>query len=484
MNTPSRSANRGLDDRPPPTSRSKPSRPSGWTWPTRARSLTSGWAQRWRQPETDILNLRGRLENSLVRAMRASTASRSPVASNHSPASTPATGQPSTLRTVSPHAWRLLRPIRSSSSRMAGTSSITTQWSWMFWRSVTSARLRPWTWARRPMAASCSLVSAPPGMRIRSMKWPSSAGRWVYRPHQRNRMLRSSGSIEARPSRAYRSMRGRRSSGSRASLMCSLRLRRSSAAIGGLPGAGVDVGAQPAQGGREAVVRAGRAAAQSGVQAALAVLVGLPPPAPGPLVLPGPGRAGAGGAADRGVALGVQRAHRQAVAAHVRPDLLAGPVGERVELEDAAVGVVPLGLGDTSPSPAAVAAQAARPGLDPGQGPLQRGHLADVAAEPAQGRVLVEQVGAVAGDHGGHVGRVRGDHLDLEAQAGPDRLDDLVGLLGQAAGVQGQDPHPGVDPAGQVEHDHALGLEAGHHREPVAEAPDGPGQQLVGREAV
>jgi hypothetical protein len=96
----------------------------------------------------------------------------------------------------------------------------------------------------------------------------------------------------------------------------------------------------------------------------------------------------------------------------------------------------------------------------------------------------VEQVGAVAGHHGGHVRRVGGDHLDLEAQPGAHRLDDLVGLLGQAAGVQGQDPHAGVDPAGQVEHDHALGLEAGDHGEPVAVAAHGPGQQLVGREAV
>src|SRR5215210_4858343 len=117
-------------------------------------------------------------------------------------------------------------------------------------------------------------------------------------------------------------MRGRRSSGSSASLICSLRLRRSSAAIGGLPCAGVDVGAQPPARLLEAVVRAGRGPAEPGVQAALAILVGLPPPAAGPLVLAGPGRAGAGGAADRGVALGVQRAHRQAVAAHVRPDLL------------------------------------------------------------------------------------------------------------------------------------------------------------------
>src|SRR4029450_4308813 len=35
-----------------------------------------------------------------------------------------------------------------------------------------------------------------------------------------------------------------------------------------------------------------------------------------------------------------------------------------------------------------------------------------------------------------------------------------------------------------VEHDHPLGLEAGDHGEPAPEAVDGPGQQLVGRQAL
>ena len=127
------------------------------------------------------------------------------------------------------------------------------------------------------------------------------------------------------------------------------------------------------------------------------------------------------------------------------------------------------------------AARSPRPRPRTGRGP--GGDLADVAAQPAQGRVLVEQVGAVAGDHGRDVGRVGGDDLDLQAHAGAHRLDDLVGLLGQAAGVQGQDPHAGVDLAGQVEHDHALGLEAGDHGELAPVGLDGPGQQPVGRKA-
>src|SRR3712207_2984663 len=136
-------------------------------------------------------------------------------------------------------------------------------------------------------------------------------------------------------------MRGRRSSGSSASLICSLRLRRSSV-IGGLRVAGVDVGAQALELLREAVAGAGGGPRAAGMQAALAVGVGLPPPAPGPLVFARAGRAGAGGAADRAVAALVQRVGGQAVAAQVGPDLVAAPVGQRVELEDAAVGGVQL----------------------------------------------------------------------------------------------------------------------------------------------
>ena len=65
-----------------------------------------------------------------------------------------------------------------------------------------------------PMTRSCSVVSWPPSMRTRSMKYSSSSScgsrvavlppsmpglRCVYRPHQRKRPCRSVGSIEAKP---------------------------------------------------------------------------------------------------------------------------------------------------------------------------------------------------------------------------------------------------------------------------------------------
>jgi hypothetical protein len=74
------------------------------------------------------------------------------------------------FRTVSPQVWPLSSPTLASSSQILGTSWITTQCSWTFWRSVTSARSRQRSLEMRPMASSWPEVSAPPAMRIRIMK--------------------------------------------------------------------------------------------------------------------------------------------------------------------------------------------------------------------------------------------------------------------------------------------------------------------------
>jgi hypothetical protein len=74
------------------------------------------------------------------------------------------------LRTVSPQVCPVSSPTLASSSQIAGTSWITTQWSWVFWRSVTSATSRQRSLAMRPMVSSCSEVSTPPATRMRIMK--------------------------------------------------------------------------------------------------------------------------------------------------------------------------------------------------------------------------------------------------------------------------------------------------------------------------
>src|SRR4051794_1542749 len=82
------------------------------------------------------------------------------------------------------------------------------------------------------------------------------------------------------------------------------------------------------------------------VDAALLRRVRLPPPTAGAVGLAGVDRPGARLAADRRVALVVERVVRDALAADVVPDLLLRPLRERVQLHDRAVVVVDLDLAD------------------------------------------------------------------------------------------------------------------------------------------
>src|SRR5262245_33242207 len=78
----------------------------------------------------------------------------------------------------------------------------------------------------------------------------------------------------------------------------------------------------------------GRLLGTLGVQAALLLFGTLPPPATGAKVLAGADGARAGGAADRGKALVVQRVVWHVVPADVVPHLRFGPVGQRIDLEE------------------------------------------------------------------------------------------------------------------------------------------------------
>ena len=75
-------------------------------------------------------------------------------------------------------------------------------------------------------------------------------------------------------------------------------------------------------------------------------------------------------AADRLVALIVQRVVRQVVLEDVAPEVLVGPVGERVQLPDAAL-LVLLELGRAGPRRRLLAADAGDPGIDAGRAPAR-----------------------------------------------------------------------------------------------------------------
>lgn len=92
-----------------------------------------------------------------------------------SSAAIPATGEPRMTRGVSPQASVVDRPTASSRFQISGTSSMRIQWYWMFCRSVRSAVPRANSCEISPITRSCSVVSRPPSMRTRSMKYSSSS---------------------------------------------------------------------------------------------------------------------------------------------------------------------------------------------------------------------------------------------------------------------------------------------------------------------
>src|ERR1700760_4448031 len=68
-----------------------------------------------------------------------------------------------------------------------------------------------------------------------------------------------------------------------------------------------------------------------GMESTLVEFGVFPPPAAGTDVFAGRDGAGTGGAADAGIALGMQRIHRHIMSAEVIPDILLRPIRERVE---------------------------------------------------------------------------------------------------------------------------------------------------------
>src|SRR4051794_10259019 len=166
------------------------------------------------------------------------------------------------------------------------------------------------------------------------------------------------------------------------------------------------------------------------VDAALLGRPTLPPPAPGARLLPRRDRARAGRAADRRVATLVERVRGNVVLAHVLPDLVLGPLRQRVELDDGVVIVVDLDLADVRTRRPLVAAQPGDPRVEPLQVRRQRLHLAHVAADQALLDRAPESVRALSRDEALKLPRVGREQLEPElgvAQA--DRVRQIVRLL-------------------------------------------------------
>ncbi len=152
----------------------------------------SGALHWWAHAEMVILCLRGRSEYSRCK-MKNSAASRSSSRqSKSSSRSRPATGQPVMLRTLSPQAPVVVRPAAARVASTSGRRAISSQWSWTFWRVVSSPCPRPKRCEISPMVRSPFGVRRPPGTLTRIMKWPSFGLSW-YRPYHCKRTMSSSG---------------------------------------------------------------------------------------------------------------------------------------------------------------------------------------------------------------------------------------------------------------------------------------------------
>src|SRR5262245_5062635 len=216
------------------------------------------------------------------------------------------------------------------------------------------------------------------------------------------------------------------------------------------------------------------------VDAALLGRVLLPPPPAVAALLARCERPGAGGTADRRVAAVVERVVGDVALADVVPDLVLGPLGERVELHDSAVVVVDLDLPDVRPARPLVSAQAGDPGVQRCQVAGERLHLADVAAEQAVLDLPVEEVRPIPADHRLHLPRVRREQIELHLRVPIAQLLDQVVRLGrQTARVDAEDPDARIELVRHVEQRDAVDLEGRGQRDPRREALECPLEQLL-----
>ncbi|GIU89502.1 MAG: hypothetical protein KatS3mg010_0601 [Acidimicrobiia bacterium] len=103
---------------------------------TTPTSLNIAWPQSVAQPEKLILNFRGRRCAYGWRRRNWYVASAHGVMSTFSNGHAPARWQPTTLRTVSPHASRVVSPTDANTRSTSGVCSSCTKWNCTFWRVV------------------------------------------------------------------------------------------------------------------------------------------------------------------------------------------------------------------------------------------------------------------------------------------------------------------------------------------------------------
>ncbi len=174
------------------------------------------------------------------------------------------------------------------------------------------------------------------------------------------------------------------------------------------------------------------------MQAALFLLVLLPPPAAGALALAGLERARAGRAADGEKAHGVQLIDGHAERLGRGDDALARVIGERIELDELALDIE-LDEIDALARLRLIGAQPGHPGGDAGEQARERLHLAHMAAGLAILDRAIETIDAMLGDEFRERQSLRIDRVNAPRVAGLRLLPQRDRLLEETAGVDGHD---------------------------------------------
>ena len=191
-------------------------------------------------------------------------------------------------------------------------------------------------------------------------------------------------------------------------------------------------------------------------------------------------RARARRAADAREGLRVEAVHRHVVVADVLPHLVGRPVGERVDLPDPAVALVELDLADVVPRHVLIAAQAGHVRVEPGEELSIRLDLAQTAAEPPLLERLVEEVHPVLAHHLLERDGVRVDDLDRLVVAIAHAIDEVVGRLRKATGIEHVDARRRLDAVHHVDQRHAFGIaERARQGEARVEFLDRPGEDFL-----
>ena len=147
---------------------------------------------------------------------------------------------------------------------------------------------------------------------------------------------------------------------------------------------------------------------------------------------------------------------RDAMFADVLPHTVKRPVGERIELHNAAVVAIELDLRDVATTLPLLPSKAGHPRVECGELPLQGLHLPDLAAREAKVDRPVHEVRSVLLRHALDVEALGELELDVDPIALPNLLEQCVRLGRKATGVEGEHSNSGVHAPGHVDERHPV----------------------------